>query len=123
MLHYGLNKNHPFVDGNKRFAVAATDVFLLVNNAELVATEDEVTAFALGVAMSEIDQAGCRAFFKSRVHRHGWDMEQRMRWLIRHNLEELETISTIFRSWEASGLGRSERIFDALQSLDERANH
>ena len=28
---FGLAKNHPFIDGNKRIAFAATDVFLRVN--------------------------------------------------------------------------------------------
>lgn len=27
VLHFGLNKGHPFIDGNKRFAVAAMETF------------------------------------------------------------------------------------------------
>lgn len=39
---YGFVKNHCFVDGNKRIAAAAIDVFLLMNGYELVAEEVDV---------------------------------------------------------------------------------
>ncbi|NEO68517.1 type II toxin-antitoxin system death-on-curing family toxin [Moorena sp. SIO3H5] len=38
---FGLAKNHPFVDGNKRIALAVIDVFLRLNRYELVAVEEE----------------------------------------------------------------------------------
>ncbi|NEQ63001.1 MAG: type II toxin-antitoxin system death-on-curing family toxin [Moorea sp. SIO4A1] len=38
---FGLAKNHPFVDGNKRIALAVIDVFLRLNGYELVAAEEE----------------------------------------------------------------------------------
>lgn len=36
---YGLAKNHAFVDGNKRIALAVIDVFLRLNNYKLIAAE------------------------------------------------------------------------------------
>lgn len=58
---YGFAKNHCFVDGNKRIAVAVIDVFLQLNGYELVAEEAEVVLFMLGLAASlktsEADQA------------------------------------------------------------------
>ncbi|MDI9635849.1 type II toxin-antitoxin system death-on-curing family toxin [Oscillatoria amoena NRMC-F 0135] len=38
---YGLAKNHAFVDGNKRIALAIIDVFLRLNGYELIAPESE----------------------------------------------------------------------------------
>src|SRR5947208_3656063 len=40
-LGFSLTLNHPFVDGNKRTAHAAMEVFLLLNGTELVASVDE----------------------------------------------------------------------------------
>jgi death-on-curing protein len=36
-LGYGIAKNHPFLDGNKRTALALTDLFLILNGYEIVA--------------------------------------------------------------------------------------
>ncbi len=38
---YGIAKNHPFVDGNKRTALVATRTFLALNGCELTATREE----------------------------------------------------------------------------------
>ncbi len=41
---YGFARNHPFVDGNKRMALAAMDVFLQLNGGELAAAEEDAAA-------------------------------------------------------------------------------
>lgn len=38
---YGLARDHPFVDGNKRAALVAARTFLLLNGANLEANQDE----------------------------------------------------------------------------------
>ncbi len=48
-----LIKNHPLVDGNKRVGLAATFVFLLLNDRVLVASNEEMVRFALEIAQSE----------------------------------------------------------------------
>jgi death-on-curing protein len=52
-LMRSLMKNHPFMDGNKRTAVAATLVFLLVNKRVLTATQDELVEFGIELARSD----------------------------------------------------------------------
>lgn len=47
---YGIAKNHPFIDGNKRTAFAAAATFLLVNNYLLDAPEQEAIAMMEGLA-------------------------------------------------------------------------
>lgn len=47
---YGLVKNHAFVDGNKRIAFVATNVFLILNGYEISAPEPEVVEVMLRLA-------------------------------------------------------------------------
>lgn len=54
-LGYGLIKNHPFVDGNKRIGTHAMLVFLAINNAELSYSDDELISLILGIAAGEYD--------------------------------------------------------------------
>lgn len=47
---YGFIKNHCFVDGNKRVALASVDVFLRINGYALNASEVEAASFFLDLA-------------------------------------------------------------------------
>ena len=49
-LAYSLALNHPFVDGNKRVAHAAMEVFLVLNGLDLHADVDEQEALFLALA-------------------------------------------------------------------------
>jgi death-on-curing protein len=49
-LFHSLVTNHPFVDGNKRVAALAMELFLLVNGSELVATDDELEEITVATA-------------------------------------------------------------------------
>lgn len=53
----GLAKNHPFVDGNKRTAFVALELFLSLNGFDLIANDVECVTSMLAVASSEIDEA------------------------------------------------------------------
>jgi death-on-curing protein len=61
---FGIVKNHPFVDGNKRTALAAADVFLADNGFSLEADKDDLYQLVLLVAAGNIDEEGTTAFFK-----------------------------------------------------------
>ncbi len=65
--HYHLCANHPFVDGNKRVAVAAAEVFLLMNGYELTAEDDELEEVTLGVAGGELSKEAVIAFFRQHL--------------------------------------------------------
>jgi death on curing protein len=54
---FGLAKNHAFLDGNKRIAFVAMNVFLILNGLEIEASEPEVVATMLGVADGSIERA------------------------------------------------------------------
>ena len=51
---YGFAKNHCFVDGNKRVALAAIDVFLRINGYRLVADELDAVRTILDVIISQV---------------------------------------------------------------------
>lgn len=55
---FGLAKNHPFVDGNKRIAYVAIELFLDLNGVAIRATESEKYEIMITVAAGEIDEAG-----------------------------------------------------------------
>lgn len=55
-LGYGLAKNHPFGDGNKRIAFAAMGVFMIINGYEINATEVDAVITMLGVADGSIGE-------------------------------------------------------------------
>src|SRR5271155_892570 len=48
-LWESLGQNHPFIDGNKRTAFAATYTFLVVNGVGVTASADEIYAFISGL--------------------------------------------------------------------------
>src|SRR6201990_3027108 len=54
---FGIARNHPFVDGNKRTAFVACELFLAANEYELTASDEECLAMMLSLAASEIDEA------------------------------------------------------------------
>ena len=49
-LLYGLNKNHGFIDGNKRISIHAMLVYLLINDIQLEYTQDELVSLSMSVA-------------------------------------------------------------------------
>ncbi len=53
---YGFARNHCFPDGNKRVALAAMDVFLILNGQDLVPDEAEAVAIVDEVAADELSQ-------------------------------------------------------------------
>ena len=53
---FGIARNHAFVDGNKRTALASMIVFLGLNGIDLDATQEEATAVVLGLAAGEIPE-------------------------------------------------------------------
>lgn len=53
----GLAKNHPFVDGNKRTAFVAMELFLALNGWDLTAGDAECVFTMLAVAAGDMDEA------------------------------------------------------------------
>lgn len=59
---YGVCRNHPFVDGNKRTAVAAALTFLEMNGVEIDADEDDFYDLVIGVAEGRVSRSAVAVF-------------------------------------------------------------
>lgn len=63
---YGLVRNHPFVDGNKRTAFIALELFLALNGHEFVADDADCAMCVLALAAGTMKEAA----FAEWVRRH-----------------------------------------------------
>ena len=64
---YGFARNHCFPDGNKRIALVAMDVFLMVNGYELTAEEADAVVTIRALAAGEISEADLSAWIHAHV--------------------------------------------------------
>jgi len=66
---YHLVKNHPFIDGNKRTALATMDTFLRINGYSLVLTNTQVYELVLDVAQGKISKSELARFLESVIRK------------------------------------------------------
>ncbi|HEX6096401.1 MAG TPA: type II toxin-antitoxin system death-on-curing family toxin [Thermoanaerobaculia bacterium] len=64
---HGICRNHPFVDGNKRTAVAAALTFLEMNGVEVDADEDPFYGLVIGVAEGRVSKAAVAVFLETHA--------------------------------------------------------
>lgn len=62
---FGLAKNHPFIDGNKRVALAVGAIFLEINGFSLAASEPETVLIFEQLASSNISEDELAIWFES----------------------------------------------------------
>ena len=62
---FGIARNHPFIDGNKRTAFVAVELFLDLNGYELTATDADCVLTMLALAAGEIDEAAFANWIRS----------------------------------------------------------
>jgi death-on-curing protein len=66
---FHIAKNHPFLDGNKRTALACALSFLRLNVLKVKAGEDELVDLVLGVVEGGISKAAIAVFFEEHLVR------------------------------------------------------
>ena len=66
-LCFGLVKNHPFVDGNKRIGTHAMLVFLAINGIELEYQDTELIILILSVASGEQTDADILRWLQKHI--------------------------------------------------------
>ncbi len=66
-LAFGLARNHPFVDGNKRTAAVACEVFIELNGGTLEANDLELYPQYLGLADGTLDEAEFARWLRARI--------------------------------------------------------
>jgi len=64
---FGIARNHPFIDGNKRVALVAARTFLLINSADLEATQEEKYATFLRLAEGGLSEDELAEWLRARI--------------------------------------------------------
>lgn len=66
-LAYGLARNHPFIDGNKRTAHVCYRVFLKLNHGNLVASDEEKYVAMIGLADGSLPEKDFAQWLRDRI--------------------------------------------------------
>lgn len=64
---FGIARNHPFVDGNKRTALVVSETFLMLNGYTLTATDAEVVVAILALAAGELSVDELADWFRGHI--------------------------------------------------------
>ena len=64
---FGVAKNHPFIDGNKRTAWVLARLVLALNNVSLSFTPDEAIATVLALAAGELSEEEMADWFRTHL--------------------------------------------------------
>jgi death-on-curing protein len=62
---FGIARNHPFVDGNKRTALIALDAFFIINGFELSVSTDECVLIIQKLAAGQIDEVALSEWIRT----------------------------------------------------------
>jgi death on curing protein len=64
---YGIARNQPFVDGNKRTAAVVSETFLILNGYRLTATDAELVVAFVALAGGELSEEELTDWFRERL--------------------------------------------------------
>ena len=64
---FGISRNHPFVDGNKRTAFVAMELFLALNGFELMASDAECVVNMLDLAAGKLPESEFANWIRSHI--------------------------------------------------------
>ncbi|GHC86110.1 type II toxin-antitoxin system death-on-curing family toxin [Novosphingobium pokkalii] len=64
---YGLARNHPFTDGNKRTAWVLARLFLALNDVRIVFAPEDAVRAMLALAAGTLDEADLADWFRERL--------------------------------------------------------
>lgn len=64
---FGIARNHPFVDGNKRTAAVVSETFLMLNGYGLTVTDAELVVTFLALAAGELSDGELADWFRDHL--------------------------------------------------------
>ena len=64
---YGIARNHPFIDGNKRTAAVVSETFVILNGYGLTATDAELVVAFLALAAGELSEEELATWFRDHI--------------------------------------------------------
>ena len=68
---FGIARNHPFVDGNKRTAAVVSETFLALNGYRLEASDAELVVAFLALAAGELSEDELADWLRERLRASG----------------------------------------------------
>lgn len=68
---FGLARNHPFVDANKRTATVVSLLFLLKNGLRIAASDADMTVTFIALAAGELTEEELADWFRQRIVQGG----------------------------------------------------
>ena len=64
---YGIARNHPFIEGNKRTAAVISETFLVINGFLLETSDAELVVAFLALAAGELSEDELADWFRTRL--------------------------------------------------------
>lgn len=64
---FGIARNHPFVDGNKRTAAVVSETFLMLNGYILMASDAELVVTFVALAAGELSEEELADWFRGSI--------------------------------------------------------
>lgn len=64
---FGIARNHPFIDGNKRTAAVVSETFLMLNGYALGATDAELVVAFVALAAGELSEDELADWFRQHL--------------------------------------------------------
>lgn len=64
---FGIAKNHPFIDGNKRVSYIVAELFLNLNGQEIDAADAEIVSTWLALAAGEMSEADIAEWLRAHA--------------------------------------------------------
>ena len=64
---FGIARNHPFVDGNKRTAAVVSETFLMLNGWQLTASDAELVVAIVALAAGELTEPDLTHWFRDHA--------------------------------------------------------
>ncbi|HEX9772605.1 MAG TPA: type II toxin-antitoxin system death-on-curing family toxin [Steroidobacteraceae bacterium] len=68
---FGISRNHPFLDGNKRTSLVVAELFLELNGLQLAATDAESVSTFLQLAAGDLTQDALAEWIREHSRRQG----------------------------------------------------
>lgn len=75
-IAFGVARNHPFVDGNKRTAAVVCETFIVLNGAVLDADNVELYPVYLALAEGSIEETEFAAWLRPRIRNSTWQINE-----------------------------------------------
>lgn len=64
---FGIARNHPFVDGNKRTAAVVSETFLVLNGGSLLASDAELVVAFVALAAGDLSEQELTTWFREHL--------------------------------------------------------